>query len=54
MRDLKLYKGGTLTKTNNKNIEQPYPICQDTKWDMDSDVEVNTSEQNSSLGPTKL
>ena len=50
MRDLKLYKGGTLTKTNNKNIDQPYPIYQNTKWDTDSEVESITSKQDIELG----
>ena len=53
MRDLKLYKAGTLTKTNNKNVGQPFPIFQDTQWDMESDDEYKQSDKISNQSTEK-
>ena len=53
MRDLKLFKGNTLTKTNNKNVDKPFPIYQNTEWDVDLDNECKLSEQNLCLDNNK-
>lgn len=50
--NLKLFKGGTLTKTDNMNVDQPFPIYQDTKWDMETEDECK-SDQNTNLDTAK-
>ena len=58
MRDIKIFKGSSLTKTNNKNIDKCYPIHQEVPNDFDvrspevEDSQVVSPQYN--LRPRKI